>query len=135
MTTKLTPYLNFREGTREVMDFYSSVFGGELTVSTFAEAGGMGLAEAEQGKVMHSQLVADNGMTIMAADVPEHMEPSVNGTLSLSGENEAELRGYWEGLTDGGAVAVPLEKAPWGDIFGMCADKFGINWLVNISAS
>ncbi|MDT7575275.1 MAG: PhnB protein [Pseudonocardiales bacterium] len=135
MTTKLNPYLNFREGTREVMEFYSSVFGGELTVSTFAEAGGMGLGEAEQGKVMHAQLVADNGMTVMAADVPEHMESGANGTLSLSGEDEAELRGYWEGLTNGGTVAVPLEKAPWGDTFGMCTDKFGINWLVNITAS
>jgi PhnB protein len=135
MTTKLNPYLNFREGTREVMEFYSSVFGGELTVSTFAEAGGMGLGEAEQGKVMHAQLVADNGMTVMAADVPEHMESGANGTLSLSGEDEAELRGYWEGLTNGGTVAVPLEKAPWGDTFGMCTDKFGVNWLVNITAS
>ncbi|MDT7552189.1 MAG: PhnB protein [Pseudonocardiales bacterium] len=135
MTTKLNPYLNFREGTREVMEFYSSVFGGELTVSTFAEAGGMGLGEAEQGKVMHAQLVADNGMTVMAADVPEHMESGANGTLSLSGEDEAELRGYWEGLTNGGTVAVPLEKAPWGDTFGMCTDKFGIDWLVNITAS
>jgi PhnB protein len=135
MTTKLNPYLNFREGTREVMEFYSSVFGGELTVSTFAEAGGMGLGEAEQGKVMHAQLVADNGMTVMAADVPEHMESGANGTLSLSGEDEAELRGYWKGLTNGGTVAVPLEKAPWGDTFGMCTDKFGVNWLVNITAS
>ena len=135
MATKLTPYLNFREGTREVMDFYSSVFGGELTVSTFAEAGGMGLGEEEHGKVMHSQLVADNGMTLMAADVPGHMDLGANGTLSLSGEDEAELRGYWDGLTNGGTVAVPLEKAPWGDIFGMCTDKFGINWLVNITAS
>lgn len=133
MTTRLNPYLNFREGTREVMAFYASVFGGEPTVSTFAEYGGMGLPESEQGKVMHAQLVTPNGLAVMAADVPPHMEVGANGTLSLSGEDEAELRGYWEKLVEGGTVTVPLEKAPWGDHFGMATDKFGINWLVNIS--
>jgi PhnB protein len=73
MTTKLNLYLNFREGTREVMDVYISVFGGELTLSTFADAGGMGLAESEQGKAMHSQLVTEGGLTLMASDVPSHM--------------------------------------------------------------
>ncbi len=135
MTTKLNPYLNFREGTREVMDFYVSVFGGELTSSTFAESGGMGLDESEQGKVMHSQLVTDGGLTLMAADVPDHMAVSGNGTLSLSGEDEAELRGYWDKLSDGGTVTVPMEKAPWGDVFGMCTDKFGVDWLVNVTAT
>ncbi len=135
MTTKLNPYLNFREGTREVMDFYVSVFGGELTSSTFAESGGMGLDESEQGKVMHSQLVTDGGLTLMAADVPDHMAVSGNGTLSLSGEDEAELRAYWDKLSDGGTVTVPMEKAPWGDFFGMCTDKFGVDWLVNVTAT
>jgi PhnB protein len=134
MATKLSPYLNFRDGTREVMDFYASVFGGELTLSTFAENGGMGLDEAEQGKVMHSQLDAAAGLTIMAADTPSHMEPSVNGSLALFGDDEAELRGYWDKLVDGGTVGVPLEKAPWGDSFGMCTDRFGVAWMVNISA-
>jgi PhnB protein len=135
MTTKLNPYLNFREGTREVMEFYVSVFGGELTVSTFAESGGMGLDESEQGKVMHSQLVTEGGLTLMAADVPNYMEVGGNGSLSLSGEDEAELRGYWDRLSDGGTVTVPMEKAPWGDIFGMCIDKFGVDWLVNVTTT
>jgi PhnB protein len=135
MTTKLNPYLNFREGTRDVMDFYASVFGGELTLSTFADSGGMGLDESEQGKVMHSQLVTENGLTLMAADVPAAMAVSNNGTLSLSGEDEAELRGYWDKLTQGGTVNVALEKAPWGDTFGMCTDKFGVDWLVNIAGA
>lgn len=133
MSTKLNPYLTFREGTREVMQFYATVFGGELTVSTFAESGGMGLDESEQDKVMHSQLVTDNGLTLMAADVPAHMDVGHNGTLSLSGEDEAELRGYWDKLSTSGTVTVPLEKAPWGDTFGMCTDRFGVDWLVNIS--
>ncbi len=134
MATKLSPYLNFRDGTREVMDFYVSVFGGELTLSTFADSGGMGLDESEQGKVMHSQLDVAPGLTLMAADTPSYMEPSVNGSIALFGDDEPELRGYFEKLVDGGTVGVPLEKAPWGDSFGMCTDKFGVAWMVNISA-
>ncbi len=132
MAVTLNPYLNFRDGTRDVMEFYSSVFGGELTVSTFAESGGMGLDESEQQKVMHSQLVTGNGMTLMAADVPSSMAVSTNGTVSLSGDDEATLRGYWDRLVDGVTATVPLEKAPWGDTFGMCTDRFGVDWMVNI---
>ncbi|WP_214405981.1 VOC family protein [Pseudonocardia lacus] len=135
MATTLNPYLNFREGTREVMDFYASVFGGELTLSTFAEVGGMGMDESEQDKVMHSQLVTRTGMTLMAADVPAAMPLGANGTVSLSGDDEAELRGYWEKLSSGGTVTVPLEKAPWGDSFGMCTDRFGVDWMVNIAGN
>lgn len=133
MTTKLNPYLNFRDGTREAMSFYAAVFGGELTMSTFAEAGGMGVDEAEQGKVLHSQLDTESGLTLMAADVPSSMEVAHNGTISLSGGDEMRLRGYWDRLTEGASITVPLETAPWGDAFGMFTDKFGVNWLVNIT--
>jgi PhnB protein len=135
MTTKLNPYLNFREGTRGAIEFYASVFGGTPTISTFREAGGMGLDESEQDKIMHSQLDTDNGFTVMAADVPSYMDVSPNGTISLSGQDESELRGYWDKLVEGGTVGVPLEKAPWGDTFGMCADRYGVSWMVNIVAS
>jgi PhnB protein len=136
MTTRLNPYLSFRDNARQAMDFYQSVFGGELTRATFAE---FHASEdpAEQDKVMHSMLVTDNGLTLMGADTPSSMgsEPSSNGTVSLSGEDEAELRGYWNKLSDGGEVSVPLEKAPWGDTFGMCVDKFGVSWMVNIAGA
>jgi len=140
MATKLNPYLNFREGTREAMDFYAAVFGGTLTVSTFGENGGMGVPESEQGNIMHSQLETDSGLTLMAADVPSHMQGpdgavSPNGTVSLSGDDEKELRGFWDGLADGGSVTVPLEKAPWGDTFGMLTDKYGVDWMVNVTGS
>ena len=134
MTTRLNPYLNFRDTTRQAMEFYHSVFGGELTVSTFAE---MHASEdpAEQDKIMHSQLMTEHGLTLMAADLPNSMEltPGNNFAISLSGEDEGELRGYWDKLSDGGNVVMPLDKAPWGDIFGMCVDRFGVSWLVNIS--
>jgi len=134
MTTRLNPYLNFRDTAREAMEFYHSVFGGELSLSTFAE---MHASEdpSEQDKIMHSQLMTEQGLTLMAADTPNSMEysPGTNFSVSLSGEDEGELRGYWDRLSDGGNVVMPLDKAPWGDTFGMCVDRFGISWLVNIS--
>jgi PhnB protein len=134
MTTRLNPYLNFRDTARQAMQFYSSVFGGELTMSTFAE---LHASEdpAEQDKIMHSMLVTDHGLTLMAADTPNSMgyTPGTNFAVSLSGEDEGELRGYWDKLSDGAAVTMPLDKAPWGDQFGMLTDRFGISWLVNIS--
>jgi PhnB protein len=134
MTTRLNPYLNFRDTTREAMEFYHSVFGGELTMSTFAE---MHASDdpAEQDKIMHSQLVTEQGLTLMAADTPNSMDytTGTNFAVSLSGEDEGELRGYWDKLSDGATVTMPLDKAAWGDIFGMCTDRFGISWLVNIA--
>ena len=135
MTTQFNPYLNFRDTAGDAMDFYQSVFGGELTKNTFGE---MHASEdpAEQHKIMHSTLVTDQGWTLMAADTPNHMDYSAgtNFSLSLSGLDEGELRGYWDKLTAGGNVTVPYAKAPWGDMFGMCVDKFGVSWMVNASA-
>ena len=136
MPTRLNPYLSFRDDAREAMDFYQSVFGGEITRSTFGEFHASD-DPAEQDKVMHSMLETPGGLTLMAADTPRGMDLDAGNsiTVSLSGEDEAELRGYWDKLAAGGSVAVPLEKAPWGDTFGMCADKFGVNWMVNITGS
>ena len=134
MSTQLNPYLSFRETAREAMSFYQSVFGGELTISTFAE---FHASEdpAEQDKIMHSMLSTKDGLTLMASDTPNSMDysPGTNYSVSLSGENDAELRGYWQQLSAGGAVTMPLDQAPWGDTFGMCVDKFGVSWLVNIA--
>jgi len=136
MTTRLNPYLGFRDTAKAAMEFYHSVFGGELTLSTFGEYQASE-DPAEQGKIMHGMLVTDSGLTLMGADTPNSMgyTPGDNYSVSLSGEDEAELRGYWEGLSADGTVAMPLERAPWGDVFGMCTDKFGISWLVNITPS
>ena len=136
MVTRLNPYLSFRDNAREAIEFYHSVFGGELTISTFGEMQGS-QDPAEADKVMHSMLVTEGGLTLMASDTPSRMEytPGNNYSVSLSGEDDGELRGYWEKLSDGGTVTMPLEKAPWGDSFGMCADRFGVSWLVNISGA
>jgi len=136
MTTRLNPYLSFSGNAREAMDFYHSVFGGEITRMTFADMPDVPTDPSEAGKVMHSELVTDGGITLMGADSPAGMgEPGPNSSISLSGEDDAELRVYWEKLSGSGTVTMPLEKAPWGDSFGMCVDKFGVPWMVNIAAT
>ena len=134
MTVRLNPYLNFRDTARQAMEFYHSVFGGELMLNTFAELHGSE-DPAEADKIMHGMIVAPNGLVVMGADTPNSMEytPPTGFAVSLSGDEEAELRGYWDGLSEGGAIVMPLETAPWGDTFGMCIDKFGVSWMVNIA--
>ena len=134
MQTKLNPYISFKDNAREAMEFYRTVFGGKLTLSTFKEFHAS-QDPGEDNLVMHSQLDADNGMTLMASDTPNRMEyrTGTNMSISLSGDNEAELTTYYEKLSGGGTVTMPLEKAIWGDSFGMCVDKFGVQWLVNIT--
>ena len=134
MSAVLNPYLNFRGTAREAIEFYRSVFGGELTVSTFAE---FQMAEdpSENDQVMHAQLETDAGFTLMASDVPSRREASPNGSISLSGDDDATLRGYWDKLSDGAQITEPLVTAPWGDSFGMLVDKFGVTWLVNITGA
>ena len=134
MQSKLNPYINFKDNTREAMEFYRTVFGGKLNISTFKEFHAS-QDPGEDNLIMHSVLEADNGITIMASDTPNRMEfrPGTNMSISLSGDNEAELKAYFEKLSAGGTITMPLEKAMWGDSFGMCIDKFGVQWLVNIA--
>jgi len=134
MNTQLNPYLSFKDNARQAMEFYHGVFGGKLDISTFGEFQAS-QDPAENDKVMHAMLTSDNGLVFMAADTPNGMEftPGTNFSMSLSGGNETELRGFFDTLSAGGSVTMPLEKAPWGDTFGMFKDKFGVNWMVNIS--
>jgi PhnB protein len=135
VNTRLNPYLSFRDTARAAIEFYHSVFGGELTISTFGE---FQASEdpAESNKVMHAMLITEDGLVLMASDTPNGMDytPGSSISVSLSGDDDAELTRYWTALSDGGTVIEPLTKAPWGDSFGMCTDKFGIAWLVNIAA-
>jgi PhnB protein len=133
MASRLNPYLGFDSNARQAMEFYRDVFGGELRINTFGEFGSPDAAEAD--KVMHAQLETDNGFTLMASDTPAGMQrnPGDNISISLSGDDGDELRRYWEKLSDGGTVTMPLEKQMWGDQFGMCTDRFGVPWMVNIT--
>ncbi|GCB52169.1 VOC family protein [Streptomyces sp. NL15-2K] len=133
MTSRLNPYLSFGGDARQAMEFYKEVFGGTLNLNTYAEIGGQEGPDAD--KIMHGMLETTSGFTLMGADTPPDMEhtPGNNFSISLSGDDDAELRGYWEKLSADGSVSVPLERQMWGDVFGMCTDRFGIPWMVNIS--
>lgn len=133
MTSNLNPYISFDGNAREAMEFYRDALGGDLTVSTFGDMGDTGPAA---DKVMHSRLETPAGFQLMAADTPPGMEyrPGQNISISITGPaaDAANLHRYWEALSAGGTISVPLEKQPWGDEMGACVDRFGIAWLVDI---
>ncbi|MDQ2887694.1 MAG: VOC family protein [Chloroflexota bacterium] len=135
MPSQLNPYLSFKDNARQAMEFYKTVFGGKLAMSTFKDFNAS-QDPSDDNKIMHAVLEADNGITFMASDISSRMDyqAGTNYSMSLSGDNEAELTGYFEKLTAGGTITMPLEKAPWGDTFGMLTDRFGVPWLVNITA-
>lgn len=135
MPSRLNPYISFDGDAREAMEFYRSVFGGELAVSTFGE---YGVDDPEQGsRIMHATLETGSGFTLMAADTPPDVahNPGDNIAVSLSGDDAEELRGYWTKLSDGADVQTPLAPQMWGDEFGACTDRYGISWMVNIAGS
>jgi PhnB protein len=133
MASTLNPYISFDGNAREAIETYRDIFGGELIVNTFGDFGGA--PPGFEAKVMHSQLETPAGFTLMASDTPPGMPHQPGGAISvsLSGDDDGELRGYWDKLSDGGQVMLPLEKQMWGDIFGMCVDRFGVAWMVNIA--
>jgi PhnB protein len=134
MSSKLNPYLSFKGQAREAMEFYQTVFGGKLDLSTYGE-NQVPHDDNETNNIMHAMLVADNGITLMGADTPSGMvhRDGSSISISLSGDDETELTGYYNKLVVGGTPLEPLAKAPWGDTFGMLTDKFGIMWMVNIA--
>ncbi len=133
MPSRLNPYISFPGNAREAMEFYRDVFGGTLAMNTFGEYGDTDPATANG--IMHAMLETGSGFTLMGSDNPPGWEhrPGTNVAISLSGEDDAELRAYWDALSAAGTVTMPLEKQMWGDVFGMCTDRFGINWMVNIA--
>ncbi len=134
MPARLNPYITFAGNAREAMEFYQAALGGELEVNTFDEYGDAG---PDGDKIMHANLETPDGFTLMASDTPPGMEsPSGSSiTVSLSGEDAEKLRGYWEKLTEGAEITMPLEQQVWGDEFGQFTDRFGIQWMVNITGT
>lgn len=132
MSSRLNPYISFGGNARQAMEYYQSVLGGTLTLSTFSEFGDPQAEGAD--KVMHAMLETDKGFTLMGADAPPgtSVKPGDTMTVSLSGDDADNLHAYWDKLSDGGTVSVPLERQMWGDEFGQCVDRFGVAWMVNI---
>ena len=133
----LNPYISFQNQARAAMEYYQSVFGGDLVVNTFSEYPGMTDDPSEQDLVMHAQLETPDGFVLMAADTPGAMqyEKPAGISVSVSGDDEAALQGYWDKLADGGSVTMPFDTPPWGGKFGMVKDRFGIDWMVSVNAT
>lgn len=134
MASRLNPYVMFDGTARAAMQFYEGVFGGTLTLHTFGESGATEGVDPEG--VMHSLLETPGGFTLMASDLPPGMPHQAGSSISvsLSGDDADALRGWWQQLSDGGTVDVPLGKQVWGDEFGACTDRFGVDWMVNITS-
>ena len=133
MVSRINPYLNFDGTAREAMTYYADALGGTATFSTFGEYGQPDMPEAD--RIMHSQIMVDDAIWLMGADTMGGMNRTQgdNITVSLSGGPDDGLADVWAKLIDGGTVTVPMEKQVWGDEFGMCVDKFGIPWIVNLA--
>lgn len=136
MATELNPYVTIRSGlAREALEFYRSIFGGEIMIMTFGQYGAEGpIADL----VMHGQLITETGRKIMVADAPDDIVPvTVGDNVSIAVDGEAEdaerLRRIFAALgADGGRVENPLMTAPWGDEFGSLVDRYEIHWMINI---
>lgn len=129
----LNPYLSFRDNAREAMEFYQSVLGGDLDINVFSEYPDMMQDPSEGDLLMHAQLTTPDGLVLMASDTPSSM-PYVTPqgfSVSLSGTSAETTRAVWDGLSDGATVTIPLAVAPWGGLFGMLVDRFGVSWMLN----
>ena len=134
----VNPYLNFNGNCQEVFNFYKSVFGGEF--SALMRFKDMPVEyqgdKSESEKIMHIALPIGQGTMLMGSDTPAAMGSTVQGNnfgIAINTASEAEANKLFKGLSTGGQVTMPLEKAFWGDYFGMLDDKFGISWMVSFS--
>ena len=135
----LSTYLTFNGNCREAFEFYRSVFGTEFVVlSTFAEAPeDMEVPDADRDKVMHVTLPIGSSV-LMGSDNDPAGPPVVVGnnfSISVDTEGREESDDLIGKLAAGGTVSMPMQETFWGSYFGICTDKFGINWMVSCPLS
>lgn len=137
MSSGVNPCIVFDGNARQALEFYREVFGGELVVGTVADFGSPEAPDAD--KVMHGRLDTPTGYTLMGWDNPDDRpghppyRPGNNVAVFVGGDDD-ELRGYFEKLSVGGTITLPLEEQVWGDEAGSLVDQFGISWMFNITA-
>jgi PhnB protein len=135
MAIDVTPHLNFRGNAREALEFYRSVFGGALTIVSYADMGNPDPATADH--VTWGQVASDDGFRVMAYDVYPNL-PWDQGRqpffVSVRGTDPGELQRYWETLADGAAVIQPLGPSQWAPLYGQLTDRFGVTWVLDIAA-
>ncbi|WP_030144826.1 VOC family protein [Spirillospora albida] len=134
MTVNVVTHLNFRGEAREALTFYRTVFGGDLAVVTYKDAGNV-QEPSETDQVMWGQVTADNGFRVMAYDVPSTL-PWNQGQnaffVSVRGGDAEEITGYWEKLSDGATILCPLAPAQWAPLYGMLKDRYGVTWVLDV---
>ncbi len=134
MSITVTPHVNFRGNAREALEFYQTVFGGELAIVSYADMGNSDPALAD--RVTWGQVAADNGFRIMAYDVYPHLEwdPGQNPYfISVRGTDPAQLRAYWDKLVDGAEIKQPISPSQWAPLYGQLTDRFGVTWVLDIA--
>ncbi|MDT0431882.1 MULTISPECIES: VOC family protein [Streptomyces] len=134
MSVTSVTHLNFRGEARAALDFYRSVFGGDLATVTYQDAGAVD-DPAEADQVMWGQVTAENGFRVMAYDVPSRL-PWDRGEnsffVSVRGDDAAEVTEYWEKLSVGADVVQPLGPAQWAPLYGMLKDRYGVVWVLDV---
>jgi PhnB protein len=131
-------YLNFPGNTEEVFKFYETVFGTRISMMMrFGDAPFMkDVPEAAKNKVVHVQLPITETVHLMGSDAVEGMGPPLkvgnNFHVSIVANDKAEADRAFGLLSEGGRVNMPLANAPWGPYFGMCVDRYGVQWMVSL---
>lgn len=131
----LEPYLFFNGNCREAMEFYKSIFGGELEINEAdpEQMGDMPNKDWFKSKIMHASLKGP--VNLMASDSPTASEKAAKIELSLGGTDGDQMRKTFDTLAEGGKVKQPLEKMFWGDVYGQLTDKYNIDWMMNIGSA
>jgi PhnB protein len=135
------PYLNFNGNTEEAFDFYRSVFGGEFqAVVRFKDFGdAMPVPEKERNKIAHVALPLGKHNVLMGTDVLESQGQALrvgnNFYITLEPENAQEAQNLFDKLASGGKIEMPLQQTEWADKFGICADRFGVQWMLDFTGS
>jgi PhnB protein len=137
MSIRTTTHLNFRGQARDALTFYQTVFGGDLTAITYADAHAVQNPD-EAGQIMWGQVESTAGFRVMAYDVPG-AQAFDQGTIpifvSVRGDSEEELRGFWQKLSEEAEVLQPLAPAGWSPLYGMLTDRFGVTWVLDIAVA
>lgn len=149
MSVNVVTHLNFHGNARQALEFYQSVFGGDIRLATYADFGAP-QDTPHAARIVWGQVAADNGFRVMAYDVPATpaAQPATPSTrreygmtitqepffISLRGENADELASLWERLSEGATIVEPLAQSAWAPLFGMLTDRFGVTWVVDVVA-
>ncbi|WP_127480213.1 VOC family protein [Nocardioides pantholopis] len=136
MTISTVPHLNFRGQARAALEFYRSVFGGDLVAVTYQDAHSVERPD-EADQVMWGQVVSGDGFHVMAYDVPSSRPWSPGQApyfVSVRGQDAEEVAAYWHRLAAGASVVVPLAPAGWAPLYGMLTDRFGVTWVLDVAA-